>query len=853
MLEAARRELLAGRDVVIGCVDSHGSADVEGLARALPRLPCRDAEPRGAPIPDFDLAAALSRRPALLLLDDLARSNAPGATHASRWQDAHDLLDAGVDVWTTLNVQHLESLSDLIAQVTGVKVRDTVPDRIFDEADEIEFVDVSPEELLVRFAEGKAVLPDQPPRAVRQFFRKGNLIALRELALRRAADRLDGDVQEYRRDHAIETTWPVAERILVGIRPNPESDRLVRAGKRMAAGLRADWIVAYVESPAQPPLSARERESLSATLKLAERLGAEVAVISGESVAAALIEFARERNASKIVVGKPSHPRWRDRLRGSLLDDVVRRSSEIDVYTISGDALERPPAEPVSARRRSPGRNYVWAALTVVACTLVCSALYVRFDRSNLVMVYLLGVAFVATRFGRGPSLLATTLGVAAFDFFFVPPYLTFAVADTQYVVTFAVMLVVGLLVSTLAARVREQAEAARQREKRARTLYALSRELAGARRPEDVASVASRHVAELFRGAAAVLLPGPDGSVDTHFSPAEAIGASANEQAAADWVFQHGRPAGLGTDTVRDAAALYLPLRGDGATLAVLRVRPHETLLPLAPEQMDLIETLAHVAAGALQRVKLAQESEAARVAAESERLRSTLLSSVSHDLRTPLAAITGAASSLLQEPTPDSHVRRELTATVYEEAERLNRLVTNLLDMTRLEAGAPRLNRDWQSLEEIVGSAVAQLERKLVGRAVTTELASDLPLLFVDATLVERVIVNLLENALKYAPGATPIELAARFDRAAGAVTVEVRDEGPGLPPGSEQRLFEKFERGHAQPGGFGLGLAICRAIVSAHGGRIWAENQQPRGARFAFALPAGAPPPTPGEDQQ
>ena len=843
MLEAARNERAAGLDVVIGWVETHGRPETAALAEGLERIPPKEIDYRGTRLQEFDLAAALARRPGLLLLDELAHTNAPGSTHAKRWQDVQELLEAGIDVWSTLNVQHVESLNDLVNQVTGVKVRETVPDHVLDEADEVAFVDLPAEELLKRLAEGKVYVPEQAARAVQQFFRKGNLIALRELALRRTAERVDEEMQDYRRRHAIEATWPVAERILVCIRPNPDSGRLVRAARRMAARLRAEWIVAYVESPSQRPLSPAEKEALSSTVKLAEQLGADVAVLSGQSVGAALVDFARERNVSRIVVGKPVHPRWRDRLQGSLLDEVVRRSGEIDIHIISGEPEEPRRAWAAPVRLRAPAKNYIWAAGVIALCTAVCWLMFSRFDRSNLIMVYLVGVAFVATRFGRGPSALATALGVAAFDFFFVPPYLTFAVSDAQSLVTFAVMLVVGLLVSTLAVRVKDQGEAARQRERRTRVLYTMSRELAALRAPEEIAVVAARHVAELFRGPAAVLVPGPAGGLVPASSSPDGWATDDRESAVAAWAFERGRPAGLGTDTLPGASALYLPLSGGHGPLGVLGLRPHESLQPLSPDQMDLLETLAHQVAVSLDRARLASETEKARLATESERLRNTLLSSVSHDLRTPLAVITGAASSLLQDAPPGGD-ERELKETIYEEAERLNHLVTNLLDMTRLESGSIRLRREWHSVEEVVGSALARLERSLAGRPVETTMPPDLPLVPMDAVLVEQVLFNLVDNAVKYTPARTPIRLAASRDD--GSVTIEVADEGPGLPPGSEERIFEKFERGGGGRG-FGLGLTICRAIVTAHGGRIWAENR-PRGAAFRFMLPLGAAPPAP-----
>ncbi len=848
MLEAAQRQRAEGRDVLIGWVETHGRPETAALTEGLERLPPQTLEYRGSSLREFDLAGALARKPELLLLDELAHSNAPGATHAKRWQDTQELLQAGIHVWTTLNVQHLESLNDLVAQVTEVRVRETVPDAVLDRADEIEFVDLPAEELLQRLAQGKVYVADQAARAVEHFFRKGNLYALRELALRRTAERVDADVQEYRRDHEIETTWPVAERVLVCVRPNPESDRLVRAARRLADRLRAGWIVAFVETPSQPPLSAQEREILARTTKLTEQLGGEVAVLAGENVAAALLACARERNVSKIVVGKPTHPRWRDRLRGSLVDAIVRGSGEIDVYIISGEHDEARRAPAPRPARRSPARRYAWATAVMALSTTVCWGMHGRFDRANLIMVYLLGVAFVATRLGRGPSALATCLGVAAFDFFFVPPHLTFAVSDTQYVVTFTVMLVVGLLISSLAVQVRDQAQAALQREQRTQALYAMSRELAALRSPEEVAGVAARHVGELFRGPATVLLPGPDGALASVPVGDASLAAEPRERAVAEWAFEHGHPSGLGTDTLPGASALFLPLRGGQGLVGVLGLRAHESLRPLSRGHWDLLEALAHQLESALDRARLASESEAARLSAESERLRNTLLSSVSHDLRTPLSAISGAAETLRAGASVPEELRAELAATIHEEAERLNRLVGNLLDMTRLESGTLQLRKEWHSFEELVGSALNRLARRLAGRPVAASLPDDLPLVPMDAALVEQVLVNLVENALKYTPAGTPILISAWRDEA--GVTVEVADEGPGLPPGAEERVFDKFQRdGAAGQAGFGLGLAICRAIVSAHGGRVWAESHAPRGAAFRFTLPVhGTPSPAP-----
>jgi two-component system sensor histidine kinase KdpD len=863
MLEAAHEKLADGVDVVAGYVVTHGRAETEVLLEGLELLPRRKAEYRGTTLEEFDIDAALTRRPALILLDELAHTNAPGSRHPKRWQDVEELLEAGVDVYTTVNVQHIESLNDVVAQITGVIVRETVPDRLLEQADEVELIDLTPDDLLQRLEDGKVYVPQQAERAARNFFRKGNLIALRELALRCTAERVDAQMRRYKRDHAIAQTWPAAERLLVCVNHNPLSGRLVRAARRMANALHAEWLVAYVETPRSLRLSEPERERVVQVLRLAEQLGAETITLSGESVSEEVLSYARSRNVSKIVVGKPLRPRWRELLFGSTVDDLVGRSGEIDVYVISGahedgQLLPAPTLEPTSSVAA-----YGWGLLVVVICTALAGLMFPVFEDANLVMVYLLGVVVVATRFGRGPAIMASVLSVAAFDFFYVQPYLTFAVSDTQYLVTFAVMLLVALVISTLAVRLRQQAEAARQRERRTASLYSMSQQLASTRAVEQMLRVAVRHIHEVFECQVVVLLPSvsarlqPWGSVtgwwsgDMHermlFAP------NTSELGVAQWVYDHSQVAGLGTDTLAGSDGLYLPLGASRGTVGVLGVRPAQPRRFLSPDQLHLLETFANQTAVAIERAQLADEAQRAQVQIETERLRNSLLSSVSHDLRTPLAVITGSASSLLEgEPTFDASTRRELIQTIFDEGNRLNRLVSNLLDMTRLEAGTIQAHKEWQPLEEVVGAALTRLESRLQGRQISVNLPAELPLVPLDSALIEQVLINLLENALKYTPPDSSIDIAAWS--AEGDVVVEVADRGPGLSPGDEWRVFEKFY--HTQPlgraTGIGLGLTICRGFVGAHGGRIWVENRPDGGARFRFTLPlAGSPPQVRTED--
>ncbi len=852
MLQAAREQRAQGADVAVGWVDTHGRAETEALVGDLEILPRRPVHYRGTTLKEFDLDAALARRPALILVDELAHTNAPGSRHAKRWQDVVELLDAGINVYTAMNVQHVESLNDVVAKITGVVVRETVPDSIFEHTDEVELIDLPPDELLQRLKDGKIYVPEQASEAIQNFFRKGNLIALRELALRVTAQHVDAEMRHYMRDHAIRQTWPVRERLLVCIGPSPSSIRLVRAAKRMAEGLgAAEWIVAYVETPSQIHLPQEARDRVAQTMRLAEQLGAETHTLTGPRMSDEILAFARARNVSKIVVGKPERPLWKRIAMGSIVDTLVQGSGEIDVYVISGDREGATPAPVQPWPRRTEWAQYGYALLAVTACTALAWAMFPYFGLSNLIMVYLLGVIVVATRYGRGPSLMASVLSVAAFDFFFVPPYYTFAVSDTQYFVTFSVMLVVALVISSLAVRIRAQAESARDREQRIAALYAMSRELARTRGVQDLLAVATRHITEVFRAEAVALLPdasrrlAPGGGRDMPFA------MDTSEMAVSQWVYEHGEVAGQGTDTLPGATGLYLPLLGSRGPVGVLGLRPQNPKSLRTPEQLHQLETFASQTALAIERARLAEEAEQAQVHAETERLRNSLLSSVSHDLRTPLASITGAASTLIEGETRlDPATRRDLLEALHEEADRLNRLVQNLLEMTRLEAGALVPHTAWHSVEEVVGAALGRFGKALAERAVTTSIPADLPLVPMDDVLIEQVLINLIDNAIKYTPAASPIEVSA--EDVGAAVAVEVADRGPGLPPGEERLIFEKFHRSDASPSvrGAGLGLAICRGIVRAHGGRIWAENRPGGGVAVRFTLPAKEAPPSPPE---
>jgi two-component system sensor histidine kinase KdpD len=846
MLEAAHARRAEGVEVVVGWVDTHGRAETEALLKGLDILPRRPIEYRGTIITEFDLDAALARRPTLILVDELAHPNAPGSRHAKRWQDVQELLDAGINVYSTLNVQHLESLNDVVAQITTVRVRETIPDSILEQADEVELVDLPPEELLQRLKEGKVYVPEQAQEAIRNFFRKGNLIALRELALRRTADRVDEQMQDYMRGHAIDRTWPAAERILVCVRAGPLGVKLVRAARRMAARLRAEWLTVYVETPDHMRLSEADRDGLARTLRLAERLGGQAVTLSGQSVTEEILAYARARNVSKIIVGKPAGPRWKDLLFGSVVDDLIRRSGDIEIYVIRGEAGQTSPRRVARLGRPTNWRQLGWAVGTVGLCTALGRLMFPYFHVSDIIMVYLLGTVLVAPRLSRPFTILTSILSVAALDFFFVPPYFTFAVSDVRYFVTFVVMLVVAIIVSSLTVRIRQQADAARKRERRTAALYDLSRELASTRGEESLLQAAVRHISEVFGCQVAVLRPGPTGGIVPKAAHPVPFEIDTNEGGVSQWAYEHRQMAGLGTETLPGAKALYLPLIASQGIVGVLGVKPSDTHAFADPEQLHLLETFANQAALAIERAQLAEEAQQAQVRAEAERLRNALLSSVSHDLRTPLATIMGSASSLLENGT---HFQRgtwqDLLQSIVDESERLNRLVSNLLDMTRLESGTLAVKKEWHPLEEVIGAALARMEKRLGDRPVAIRVPPDLPLVRIDGVLIEQVLINLLDNGLKYTPVGRGIDISASESDA--AVLVEVADRGPGFTPGEEEHLFDKFYRGQtADSRGVGLGLAICRAIVEAHGGKIWAENRPEGGAVFRFTLPAKETPP-------
>ena len=850
MLSEARARQAGGLDLLLGMVDTHGQPETATLAEGLEVLPCRSLASMGEFLPEFDLGAALARRPRLILLDDLAHVNVRGSHHARRWQDVLELLDAGIDVYTTLNVHHLESLKDVVTQITGLVVRDTVPDTILQRADEVELVDLAPDDLLVRLKEGKVHFPDSIRHAHGQFFRKGNLLALRELALRQTAENVDAQMRRYMASVGIRKTWAAGDQLLVCVAADALSERLIRATRRMAGSLGAPWVALYVESAKHFKFSEGERNRLEENLRLAEKLGGETAVIEGAGrTDEDILAFARDRNITKIVLGKPSRPRWMDLFANSPVDDLIRNSGDIDIYVITGEASREAAPRTFRARITSPLRNYLLAATAVAISTAFAGLAFQRTETADIVMIYLLGILIVATRFGRGPSLLASLLSVAAFDFIFVPPYFTFAVADFRHVGTFSVMLLVGVVIGNLTERIRAQARLARAREQRSQALFLLGQDLARNAGTSALVASAIQNVATRFQGRAVVLLPDATGRLTAPSHPLAFL-LDEREQEVAKWVQEHDDAAGLGTPTLPEARATYLPLRGARGNLGVLGLYPEGIPTWLDPDQRQLLEAFANQTALALERSLLAEQGAVDRRRVDEERLRNALLSSVSHDLRTPLGVITGAVSTALETPDLSESVRRDLLLSAQEEAQRLQRLVNNLLDITRLESGSLDQRTEWMPVEEVVGAVLNRRELGAEAARVHTQLPEDLPLVAMDAVLMEQVLVNLLDNALKYSPPGSPVEIKAWA--AWKSLTLSVTDQGPGIAPGEEERIFEKLTRGEAgtsRPGA-GLGLAICKGIVTAHGGQIRAVNRPQGGAQFLVSLPLGTAPAIPEE---
>ncbi|MBF8178734.1 two-component system sensor histidine kinase KdpD [Herminiimonas contaminans] len=853
MLNAARSMQAEKRDVVVGLVETHGRKETAALLDGLEVLPRKEIPYRDKTIAEFDIDAALARKPALILVDELAHSNAPGSRHPKRWQDVEELLGAGIDVFTAVNVQHLESLNDVIGGITGIRVAETLPDTVFDQADEIVLVDIPADDLLTRLKEGKVYQPQQAERASRNFFRKGNLIALRELALRRTADRIEDDVQAYRVEKSINAVWKTDSDLLACIGPRAGAEHVIRSTAQLASQLNAQWHAVYVETPELQRLAPTERERILKTLKLAQDLGATTAVLPGSDIAHEIVSYARNHNFSRIILGR-NHSRWpwrkphAQRIANYAPDiDLIETGERQERASVADKTTAKATAQDdeAAASGKSPYLPYVWTVAICILTALVTTPMMPHLDLANIVMLFLLAEVLIAVRFGRGPAVLAAFLSVAVFDFFFVSPRFSFAVSDVQYLVTFSVLLVVGLIVGQLTSGLRFQARIAAQREGRARALYEFARELSSALQAEQVFETTQNFIQRTFRARAILLLPNDEARLQTTQDHEIDLGI-------AQWAFDHATPAGMGTDTLPASAYFYLPLVAPMRTRGVLAIKPDNRRWMLVPEQRRQLDTFAALAAIALERVHYIEVAQDALLRMESERLRNSLLAAISHDLRTPLTALVGLSESLTRSKPELADAQQELAHALHEEALRMGNLVTNLLDMARIQSGEVKLNLQWQQFEEVVGSSLRAVQSLLGKHQVVTRLAADLPLVNFDAVLIERVLCNLLENASKYTPPGSQITIAAETN--GQYLSVAVYDNGPGLPPGQEEVIFEKFTRGERESAtpGVGLGLAICRAIIEAHQGTIRGGHAPQGGAAITFTLPLGTPPAMPDMDE-
>jgi two-component system sensor histidine kinase KdpD len=853
MLEAARLRK-KDTDVVVGIVETHGRGDTQALLEGLEVVPRRQVEYRNIKLMEMDIDAVLARHPQLVLVDELAHENTPGSRHPKRYQDIEELLEAGIDVYTTLNIQHIESGRNAVAQITGVWVREAVPDSFIDNAAEIEMVDLPPDELLKRLKEGRVYIPEQIAPATESFFRKGNLTALRELAMRTAGKHVDEQTLTYMKSHGITGPWPSAERLLVCVSPSPAGTRVVRNARRLAYQLGAEWFAIYVETP-DVHLSPDRQERLTSTLRMAERMGARVSTIQGNTIVSAVTEFAGKNNITKIVVGKSQRSWWQNLFGESIVNRLIRRSEHFDVYIVGGRGE---PAQPEPSRTPAKGQSRNWRGYLqglglVVLATLLGQLIHGLFAPTTIAMLYLLSVVIAAYLWGLGPSILVSVLGVLAFDFFHVPPYLTFAVADTQYVFTFLVLLLVGVIISFLALRVRRQTEAARRRERETAALYSLGRDLAVSSDLESYLRAIIKRAKETFGHDALVFLPDPQNKET--LKPYAGIANTTideNELAAAIWSFQHQRIVGHGTDTLPNAKARYLPLVTARGAVGVMAISAIDTSSgELTIEQGRLLEAYADLAAVAIESILLANEAQNAQVLRNTEKLQTALLNSVSHDLRTPLVSVIGVLSSLQEKGMHlDNAAKMNLIQVAREEAERLNHLITNLLDVSRIEAGAIKISRQASEVQDLVGAALEQLGSRAGTRSINMEIPAELPFVSVDFGLIVQTLVNVLDNALKYSPDGSPIDIRAR--QVGQEMQIEIADRGIGIPPQDLSHVFDKFYRIQRPDSvtGTGLGLSICKGIIEAHGGRIAAENRPGGGTIIRLVLPMPEPDHSKGE---
>lgn len=846
MLVSGRAKIADGMDVVIGVVETHGRKETQALLAGFEIIPRVKVAYRGQELEEMDLDAILARKPDLVLVDELAHSNAQGSRHPKRYLDVKELLDRGIDVYTTLNIQHVESLNDVVSQITRIRVRETVPDSVIDMADDIEIIDLTPDDLIKRLHDGKVYVARTAERALTNYFTPGNLTALRELALRKTAQRVDDQLLTHMQAHAIPGPWAAGERVLVSVDHHPRSASLVRYAARMASRLRAPWSAVYIETNRSISLSEEERDTIAATLRLAGQLGGEALTLPGREVTEELLRHASANNVTHIVIGSPKKPTWREWLQPSATDQLIRQAGDISVHVISGNEKDQTAQRGVKAASTAPLfdlRAYVLATAYVAIALAVGVVLDQVLDVRNLALVFLMAVLTSAVIHGLRPALYSCIISALAFNFFFLPPRYTLTISDPESVLALFFFLGVAIIASNLTATVQRQAAAARQRARTTEDLYLFSKKLAGTGTLDDVLWATAFQIASMLKVRVVLLLPEDGGiAVKAGYPPDDTLDDA--DIAAARWAWEHNHAAGRGADTLPGAKRLYVPLRTGRTAVGVIGLDSDRRDGPLlTPEQQRLLDALADQAALAIERVQLVADVDRAKLAAEADRLRSALLTSISHDLKTPLAAILGAAGTLRDylSSMPEED-RNDLLSTVVDESERLNRFIANLLDMTKIESGAMEPNYALHYAGDIAGSALRRAAKILDRHRTEMSIPEDLPMVKVDPVLFEQVLFNLLDNAAKYAPEASTIRIRGFSD--SFSVALEISDEGPGIPEGDLDRIFDTFYRvrkGDQVRAGTGLGLSICRGFIEAMGGTITAGNRKDRpGAVFTIRLP-------------
>ncbi|MES2683835.1 MAG: sensor histidine kinase KdpD [Pseudomonadota bacterium] len=850
MLTAARKKQQDGLDVVAGIVETHGRRETMALVEGLEILPRRIVPYEGRELGEFDLDAMLLRRPKIALIDELAHTNASGSRHPKRYQDVEELLDNGIDVYTTLNVQHVESLNDVVASITRVRVRETVPDDVLDAADEIELIDLTPIELIERLKEGKVYGGDGGERALQNYFTPANLTALRELALRRTAERVDDQLQQHRLRQGIRDIWAAGENVLVCINESPHSEQLVRAARRLADRLNAPWTALYLETERAHRLNETARDRVAATLRLAEELGAETRTLPARiDLADDMLDYAREHNVTQIVIGKSRRPRWFEWLHGSVVDSLVRKAAGLTVVVIA-EAAEAPGEKLAASPLQfdaGPPRAYAESLAGLAGVSVLGYFVDQIINIPNISLAYLPVILSAAIRYGQTPALITALLATVAYNFCFTEPIFTMHIASAENIVALAFFGIIAVLASRLAVRLREQTLLARAQADATATLLAFARRMAGIRKLDELSATTAQEIRNLLRVDAVVLMPDAAGRLAMRGSAPAAALLSEADLAAAQWAFEKAQAAGRGSETLPGAKRLFLPVRTANGVVAVMGVSREEAEFQISAAQRRLLESIGDLAAVGVERVRLAKDVDQAKVAADQERLRASMLTAVSHDLRTPLAGILGALSSVraygAQMPAAE---RDALLLGAEDETQRLARFVSNLLDLTRLDAGALVPKTETMQLAEFTRSLLQRLKGSMGAHPVSLKLPQDLPALWLDPALFEHVLTNLLDNAAKYTPEGSEIEVIAQRHRF--TITLEVRDRGPGIPPDELGKIFDLFHRvrqGDKARAGTGLGLAIARGFMQAMGGSIKARNRKGEdeggGAVFEIEFPA------------